>query len=91
MPTKKLRGTESRNMSTPSLAQAMGIPTSQRIGTPTDPHDYLFRNIKENNTKGTAKSPNSWNAGYDVNTRVSIGNAKTAGSAKRTMRKMKPS
>lgn len=91
MPSKKNRGSESRNMHTPSVFEAMGLHAAPHIGTPHDPHDYLFKNIKENNTKSTGKSPKTWNAGYDVNTRVSIGSAKTAGKASRVMRHMKPS
>lgn len=90
MPSKKNRGSEGRNMHTPSVFEAMGLHSEPKIGTPHDPHDYVFKNILRNNTKGTAKSPKSWNEGYDVNTRVSIGNTKAAGKASRTMRKMKP-
>ena len=88
MPSKKLRGTESRNMSTPSLSQAMGLPTNQRVGTPTDPHDYLKKNLLRNNTKESGKSPRSWNEGYDVKTKITIPSAKEAGANTRTMKRM---
>lgn len=87
MPGKKLRGTESRNLPTPSLREAMGLG-GQHIGTPHDPHDYLKVNLKRNNTKGSAKSPKGWNEGYDVNTRVTIPSAKEAGANTRTMKRM---
>ena len=87
MPTKKNRGTESRNLPTPSLREAMGLG-GQHIGTPHDPHDYLKKNLKNNNTKQSGSSPKSWNDGYDVKTRVSIPSAKEAGANKRTMKRM---
>ena len=88
MPTKKNRGTEGRNFPTPSLREAMGIG-GQHIGTPHNPHDYLKDNIKQSNTKSSGSSPKSWNDGYDVKTKVSIGSAKAMGTNARTMRKMK--
>ena len=90
MPSKKDRtfGSEHRNFHTPSVFEAMGLHTDPKIGKPHDPHDYTFRNIQKNNTKQSGKTPGSWNEGYDVKTRVAVTEAKKAGAASRTMKRM---
>lgn len=44
MPTKKNRGTESRNLPVHSLAHNLDQPT--HFGEPHHPTDYLFHNIQ---------------------------------------------
>ncbi|MFY9838200.1 MAG: hypothetical protein WAK55_17370, partial [Xanthobacteraceae bacterium] len=47
MPTKKNRGTESRNFPIRSLAENLGgQPTHAGFGTPGNPHSYLFDAIQ---------------------------------------------
>ena len=89
MPTKKLRGTEGRNYPIRSLSSTMHLGDKQKIGTPHDSQDYLFRNIKKSNSRGSGKAPKTSKAGYDVKTRVNIPSAKGAGKRSRTQKKMR--